>query len=186
MNCSPRCRLSLATVRTGDPAITNWLPFRWAGFRQTTRYTIRSRTSASWTTSGAAPGQCAHRRSQGHQSLRSTATSEPVRLSTVPERTRQADIRAPAHPVPVQRPVSRGARCTHHSEKNAAIFIAEDEQGRAPRRRLRHLGLRLRLVLIGGGDPSLRNGGATSFLHLGGDSSFSRDCERTASTSRVP
>lgn len=145
-----------------SPAITNWLPFHWAGFKQTTRYTMRlsalSDLDAVWR------GFQANARTD----IRKATARFGLRLRPNPSLSEFLEIsRLTFARQRLQVPYSRDyvARLDDAcvARKCRKIFIAEDETGRM------HAGAYLvwdantAYYLLGGGDPALRNSGATSF-----------------------
>ncbi|WP_354687288.1 GNAT family N-acetyltransferase [Cupriavidus necator] len=144
-----------------DPGQTNWLPFAWKGFRQTTKYTYvlddLSDTEALW--HGMQHNIRAEIRKAGSrhglqvrddlgideflQLNRQVFTRQRMRLPYTDDYVRRLDAACAA----------RGVR---------KIFIAVDKTGR------RHAGVYLvwngqvAYYLMGGSDPTLRTSGATS------------------------
>lgn len=145
-----------------SPAITNWLPFHWAGFKQTTRYTMRlsglSDLDAVWR------GFQANARTD----IRKAAGRFALRLRPDPSLSEFLDVSsltfARQHlKLPYSREYVARLNDACVARNCSKIFIAEDAQGRA------HAGAYLAwdantaYYLMGGGDPALRNSGATSF-----------------------
>lgn len=145
-----------------SPAITNWLPFHWAGFRQTTRYTMQlsnlGKLDDVWS------GFQVNARTD----VRKATGRFGVRLRANPSLTQFLELakltfarQRMQMPYSDQFLAGLDAACAARNCRR--IFIAEDEQGRA------HAGAYVvwdaatSWYLIGGGDPSLRNSGATSF-----------------------
>lgn len=143
-------------------SMTNWLPFHWRGFTQTTRYTYRlpnlSNLDVVW------KGLSSNIRSD----IRKAESRFNVRLREEPtlndflELNRKTFERQ--HKTRPYSPSFVGRLDTACAERGQRrIFIAEDAEGRA------HAGCYLiwdqncAYYLIGGGDPELRNSGATSF-----------------------
>lgn len=139
----------------------NWLPFYWAGFQQTTRYTYILHTL------GDEPALWSGLRENIRTDIKKASNRFQLRIRddlTVDEflalnrmTFARQDMALPYTEAFVhkldQACVARQAR---------KIFIAEDEQGR------RHAGVYIvwdgnsAYYLMGGGDPELRNSGATS------------------------
>lgn len=146
-----------------NPRVTNWLAFHWAGFTQTTRYTYvipdLSDEAAVW---GAM-------QSKIRSDVRKAETRFGVRLAESP--TLDAFIAVNAKTFERQglsAPYADGylarldAACAERGQRR--ILLAEDAEGRV------HAGAYIvwdndrAYYLAGGGDPALRNSGATSFL----------------------
>lgn len=142
-------------------SMTNWLPFYWMGFQQTTRYTYILHTL------GDEPALWSGLRENIRTDIKKASNRFQLRIRddlTVDEflalnrmTFARQDMALPYTEAFVhkldQTCVARQAR---------KIFIAEDEQGR------RHAGVYIvwdgnsAYYLMGGGDPELRNSGATS------------------------
>jgi len=140
--------------------ITNWLPFYWCGFEESTRYTYVLLDIADhdkvW--SGFLENIRREIKKAGRQ-VRVRTDLGLARFLEVNKKTfSRQGIRLPYSPELVQ--------CidTACGDENRRIFFAEDSAGRI------HAALyiiwdeRSAYYLMGGGDPELRNSGATSLL----------------------
>ena len=143
------------------PANTNWLPFYWQGFQQTTRYTYRlpdlSDINMIWSNlreNIRSDIRKAANRFKVH--VRKDAAIEDFLALNVQTFDRQG-MALPYSPKFVQ---ELDQSCASHHARQ--IFIAEDEQGK------KHAGVYIiwdeqsAYYLMGGGDPKLRSSGATS------------------------
>lgn len=143
-------------------SLTNWLPFYWRGFSQTTRYTYRlsdlTDLEKTWTAFS----------SNIRSDVRKAINRFGIRLREEPslddllELTRKTfERQGKKMPYGADIVARLDTACGSRGQRH--IFIAEDNQGRA------HAGCYLvwddscAYYLIGGGDPDLRNSGATSF-----------------------
>jgi len=143
--------------------LTNWIPFYWSGFHQTTRYTYRLENIDSenllW------KGLSSNIRREIRKavgrfslSLRSSPTiDEFLELNELTFSRQGKDI-------PYKRDLVRRLDNSCLARGCRKIFIAEDPEGRA------HAGVYIvwdessAYYLMGGGHPSLRTSGATSFV----------------------
>jgi lipid II:glycine glycyltransferase (peptidoglycan interpeptide bridge formation enzyme) len=145
-----------------NPSVTNWLPFYWRGFQQTTRYTYRiddcSHVNAIWANLGNNIRR-EIRKAENRECLRIDAAASlddfiALYVMTFLRQSRTPSV-SPAcvkaiYDACVQRNCNR-------------IVIARDSSGRA------HAGVFLVwsdntvFYLLGGGDPSLRTSGAGAF-----------------------
>lgn len=141
--------------------VTNWLPFHWRGFAQTTRYTyvlpdLRDE-AALW---GALRENIRReiRKAEGRHGLTVRASES---LSELHDLNRKTFARQ-GRPVPYAPEVVERIDGACRSRGCRRIWIAEDGEGRA------HAGAYVvwdedsAYYLIGGGDPELRTSGATS------------------------
>lgn len=141
----------------------NWLPFHWRGFRQTTRYTYRlpalDDLDSIWT--GLSSNiRCDVRKARDRFSLvlRDSPTLEEFLDLNVMTFARQG------MKLPYSRDLVRGIETACARRMCRKILIAEDSEGRA------HAGVYIvwdensAYYLMGGGDPALRNSGATSLV----------------------
>lgn len=140
---------------------TNWLPFYWSGFTQTTRYTYRlpDLTDQKILWSGLRENiRCDIRKAEGRFGLQvRTAMGLDTFLSL---NIQTFERQGKELPYPKELVRRLDAACQQRNARQ--IFIAEDEQGRA------HAGVYIvwdensAYYLMGGGDPELRKSGATS------------------------
>jgi hypothetical protein len=143
-------------------SMTNWLPFFWRGYSQTTRYTYRLHNlndlDSIWS------GFSSNIRSD----IRKAENRFYVRLRENPTMDAFLDLveltfARQKKSLPYPRSIAHRIEQACHSRSRSKIFIAEDEKGRP------HAGCFLvwdeesAYYLIGGGDPELRNSGATSY-----------------------
>jgi GNAT acetyltransferase-like protein len=145
-----------------SPAITNWLPFHWAGFKQTTRYTMRlpelSDLDAVWR------GFQANARTD----IRKATGRFQLRLRPDPTLSDFLDVNrltfARQHmKVPYSREYVARLNAACVARNCSKIFVAEDANGRAHAAAYLVWDANAAYYLMGGGDPALRNSGATSF-----------------------
>jgi len=142
--------------------MTNWLPFYWAGFRQTTRYTYviedLSDHEAMWANLGEnARNEIRKAQSRGVAVVEDAGLDDYLAINAKSYERQQMDV--PYDEALVRRLdaacAARGAR---------TILIAKDGEGRV------HAGLYLvhdrhsTYYLMGGGDPELRGNGGSSLL----------------------
>ncbi|MNJ31920.1 GNAT family N-acetyltransferase [Pseudomonas wadenswilerensis] len=140
---------------------TNWLPFYWAGFAQTTRYTYildnLNDHTALW--------------DQFQQNIRGDVRKAEGRFSLKIRTDLDVDeflklnnlvFQRQGMKVPYSRDLVKRIDDACAERKRRAILIAEDPEGR------RHAGVYIvwdqnsAYYIMGGGDPELRNSGATS------------------------
>ncbi|HBQ25244.1 MAG TPA: methicillin resistance protein [Syntrophomonas sp.] len=144
-----------------SPDIANWLPFYWAGFGQTTRYTYRFHNledlDCIWN------GFLANirtdiRKAEKALIVRTDLTiNDFIRINSLTFKRQGMEL--PYSHNLVKRLDS--ACKTHNARK---IFFAEDAQGRIHAAIYLVWDLHTAYYLMGGGDPDLRNSGATSLL----------------------
>lgn len=140
--------------------ITNWLPFYWHGFEQTTRYTyILSDISDHDKVWG---GFLANIRTDIKKAERQVCVRTDLGLDRFLEVNEKTFVRQ-GMPLPYSPELVRriDSAC---GDENRRIFFAEDVSGQI------HAAIyivwddRSAYYLMGGGDPELRNSGATSLL----------------------
>lgn len=142
-------------------ANTNWLPFYWQGFEQTTRYTYRLPDLLDLDAVWAGFRENVRRdirkaENRFNLQVRNDVTINDFLTLNVQTFDRQGMV-LPYSPAFVQR---LDQSCAQHKARQ--IFIAEDEQGQ------KHAGVYIiwdeqsAYYLMGGGDPKLRTSGATS------------------------
>lgn len=142
------------------PEVTNWLPFYWKGFQQTTRYTYRL------TNLGEPEIICS-----GFQNKIRTDIRKAKKLGVLVERSSDIDafldvneltFQRQGTKLPYSRPYVKRLFTACQANEAGTIFLARGENGRV------HAGSFLvwndhcAYYLMGGGDPELRNSGATS------------------------
>lgn len=140
---------------------TNWLPIYWMGYKQTTRYTYRieslENTDAIW------DGFEANIRTD----IRKASNKEGVTVRTdltIDDflKLNEKVFLRQGMALPYKKDLVYKLDSAAEKNKSRKIFIAEDEQGR------HHAAVYLiwddnsAYYLMGGGDPELRNSGATS------------------------
>jgi len=143
------------------PHLTNWLPFYWQGFHQTTCYTYRFEETADpkalWDET----------RPNIRTDVRKAEKVVKVKITDDLDqflRVNRLTFERQGKPLPYAEATLRemDRQCAQRSARR--ILIAEDAQGRI------HAGVYLVTdaktvyYLMGGGDPELRNSGATSLL----------------------
>ena len=142
------------------PEITNWLPFYWKGFQQTTRYTYRITNLRDleliWS---------------GFQDKIRTDIRKAKKQGVVVERCSDIDAFLDVNELTFQRqgikfPYTRSyvKRLFSACQANEAgcIFLARGKDGRVHAGNLLVWNEHCAYYLLGGGDPELRNSGATS------------------------
>lgn len=145
------------------PEITNWLPFYWKGFQQSTRYTYRltnigDNPEVIWS---------------GFQENIRREIRKARKLDVVVERCSDVDAFLDVNELTFQRqgmkvPYSRFyvkrlfAAC--EANKAGAIFLARGQDGRVHAGNLLVWNEHCSYYLMGGGDPELRTSGATSLV----------------------
>lgn len=141
--------------------VTNWLPFYWKGFEQTTRYTYRidglEEEEAIWEDV----------QSNIRREIRKASNREGVVVRddlSIDDffSLNEMVFARQGKTLPYTKAFVKNLDAVATERKARKIFIAEDSQGR------RHAGVYLvwdsqsAYYLMGGGDPELRNSGATS------------------------
>lgn len=142
------------------PEIANWLPFYWRGFQQTTHYTYRlselSDPQSLW---------------KGFQENIRTDIRKAKRRGVTVERSSDIDALLDVNNLTFLRqgmklPYARSyvKRLFAACEKNnaGAIFLARGKDGRVHAGNFLVWNQHCAFYLMGGGDPELRNSGATS------------------------
>ena len=141
--------------------VTNWLPFHWRGFAQTTRYTYvlpDLRDEASLWANLRENIRREIRKAEGRHGLTVRGADSPAELHDLNRKT----FARQGRPVPYAPGIVDSIDRACQSRGCRRIWIAEDGEGRA------HAGAYVvwdedsAYYLIGGGDPELRTSGATS------------------------
>lgn len=146
-----------------SPYITNWLPFYWAGYKQTTRYTQRiteiSDPEALW----ASFPNSTNVRTNIRKAQKKLAVRDDLGLDKLIEIKDMAFARQGLKSSYTYDLVSKvDAACVAHNARK--MFFAEDAKGRV------HAALYLvwdpdsAYYILGGQDPSLRNSEANSLI----------------------
>ncbi|EDY85617.1 conserved hypothetical protein [gamma proteobacterium HTCC5015] len=146
--------------QTWSPDYQNWMPFYWRGFAQTTRYSYRienlSNLDEVW--GGFQAGIRSDIRKAQKQGVVVERSADLSTFLSLNEMVFKRQGRAAPHPESLVKNIDEAAA----SRNQRAIFIAADEEGRS------HAAVYLvwdqhsAYYLMGGGDPELRNSGATS------------------------
>jgi len=144
-----------------EPSITNWLPFYWKGFEQTTRYTYRiPRTAdvdAIWSETRD------NVRTDVRKSQKVVSVTETEELDDFLRLSRLTFARQ-NKTLPYSEDLVRRVDAACAQRRARTILLARDHDGQM------HAGVYLVsdkdtvFYLMGGGDPQLRNSGATSLL----------------------
>ena len=145
-----------------SPTVTNWLPFYWRGYRQTTRYTyiLNDLTNLETVWRGMA--------SKIRTDIRKAENRNAIQLKDEPSIEDFLDLneltfRRQGLAVPYSRALVRAIDKSSKSRSQSKIFMAVDPEGR------QHAAIYVvwdnetAYYLMGGGDPGLRSSGATSF-----------------------
>lgn len=139
----------------------NWLPFYWAGFQQTTRYTYRLVLEAGEAALWESLQQSIRgdiRKAEGRAGVRVRPAKDFDEFLSLNAKTFERQNRTLPYPRELVARIDAAAA----SRIARAIWIAEDAQGKP------HAGAYIvwsgdtAYYLMGGGDPELRNSGATS------------------------
>ncbi|MCG8610518.1 MAG: GNAT family N-acetyltransferase [Pseudomonadales bacterium] len=141
------------------PELTNWLPFHWQGFQQTTRYSYRLENLADlnkvWS------GFQTKIRTDIRKAQKTVTIRDDLSLDkfwNVHCMTFQRQGKIPSYGKDL---VARlHAACVAHGASK--MFFAEDTQGRIHAVVYLIWDAKSAYYLLGGGDPALRNSGATS------------------------
>lgn len=142
------------------PEITNWLPFYWNGFQQTTRYTYRLDLSHE------KDGLWA-----GFQDKVRTDIRKSIKMGIIVEESEDIDAFLAVNEktflrqgmtLPYTKSFVRSLFSGCLSHQAGKIFLARDKEGRVHAGNLIVWNKHCAYYLMGGGDPELRNSGATS------------------------
>ncbi len=148
-------------TQSWSPAVTNWLPFYWKGFSQTTAYTyvLPDLTDADRIWKGLRENirrEIRRAENRAGISVSSEASLEDfIALNAMTFARQEKDL--PYTPDYVRR---LDAACTDHGCRR--IFIARDGEGRAHSAAYLVWDAQNAYYLMGGSDPELRNSGAMS------------------------
>lgn len=142
------------------PEITNWLPFYWKGFQQTTRYTYRLANLGDpevvWS---------------GFQDKIRTDIRKAKKLGVVVQQCSDIDsfldvneltFRRQGIKLPYGRSYVKRLFAACQASEAGTIFLARGRDGRVHAGNLLVWNEHCAYYLMGGGDPELRNSGATS------------------------
>lgn len=142
-------------------SITNWLPFYWRGFEQTTRYTYvlhdLGNRDALW--SGLMENIRREIR-KAEKQVKVSCTPDPERLLRLNGMTYERQGRSSRITPNLFGRID--AACA--AKERRRFFFAEDDEGRTHAALYLVWDERSAYYLIGGGDPALRTSGATSLL----------------------
>ncbi len=142
------------------PEITNWLPFYWHGFQQTTRYTYRLDLSCErddlW-----AGFQENVRREIRKAIKRGVVIEESKDIDAFLVLNEKTFLRQGMN-LPYTKSYVRNFFSASLAHQAGKIFLARDEDGRVHAGNLIVWNKHCAYYLMGGGDPQLRNSGAMS------------------------
>ncbi len=144
-----------------SPYITNWLPFYWRGFTQTTRYTYRlyKIDDLDYVWNGfLANIRTDVRKAEKALIVRTDLTVDDfIRINTLTFERQGMEL-----PYSYNLVKRLDTVCKIHNARK--MFFAEDAQGRIHAAVYLVFDSHTAYYLMGGGDPDLRNSGATSLL----------------------
>jgi CelD/BcsL family acetyltransferase involved in cellulose biosynthesis len=144
------------------PSLTNWLPFHWAGFQQTTRYTyiLDDLSDLDAVRASAAPQLRTKLRKAEKQGIR---VEESDDIETLLELNRKtfANLEAP-RPYTEDDVRRLDAACAEHNARR--ILIARDEAGQPHAAVCLVHDHRRMYNLVGGTDPDLRGSNGTQLM----------------------
>ncbi len=147
--------------QTFAPQITNWLPFCWRGFSQTTRYTYRLSGLADQ--EGVWEGLRDSTRREIRKARNIVAVREDLDIDCFARIWSLTFSRQGAHlPVSIELLHRIDAAC--ESRRCRRMFFAEDARGRVHAAAYILWNADCAYYLMGGGDPELRNSGAGSLV----------------------
>ena len=142
------------------PEITNWLPFYWRGFLQTTRYTYRlnslENADSLWNNFQENTRREIRKAEKRGVSVEETDDIEAFLVTNEKTFLRQR------MKLPYRRDYVRRLFSACLANGAGKIFLAKGEDGRAHAGNLIVWNRHCAYYLMGGGDPELRNSGATS------------------------
>ncbi len=146
-----------------NPSMTNWLPFFWKGFTQTTRYTyvlpLISDQKKLW---GDLQENIRTDIKKAQNKYKLIIRSDLPMGDFIKLQQKTFERQNIAMPIPIELIEKLDQECTKRNIRK--MMIAVDEMGR------HHAGIYIvwdhqsAYYLMSGGDPSLRNSGATSYL----------------------
>jgi Acetyltransferase (GNAT) domain len=143
------------------PSVSNWLPFFWRGFQQTTRYTYviepLSDLAAVW------EGMSANLRRNVRNARTKLAVRDDLGLDAFLDMNEKT-FRRQGLPVPYGRDLVARFDDACSKRRCRRILFAEDPQGRVHAAAYFVWDSQAAYWLMGGGDPELRSSGATSLL----------------------
>jgi len=144
------------------PSLTNWLPFRWAGFSQTTRYTyqIPDLTDLAAVFAESRSNVRTDRRKAERQGVRVEATTDLRRFLRLSRLTFERQGLA----WPFGTATVHALLTTAQQRGALEVLIAVGPDGADQAGAVLAFDARMTWYLVGGGDPDQRNSGATSLL----------------------
>lgn len=144
------------------PSLTNWLPFHWEGYEQTTRYTyvIEPDTDLDTLRAGAAPQLRTKLRKAEKAGIRVELTDDVDVLLSLNEKT-FAHLGTP-RPYAEADVVRMVKACAAHDART--MLVASDESGRPHAVVCLVHDPKCMYNLVGGTDPDLRNSAATQLM----------------------
>ena len=142
-------------------SMTNWLPFYWKGFEQTTRYTYLLDDLSSLDRIWAGfRGNIRREIKKAEQRVEVSVTDDPSTLLSMVTRTYARQEKRVPFPVDLLLRIDQACR----ARDVRRILVARGDDGRAHAAMLLVWDPRAAYYLIGGADEALRNSGAQSLL----------------------
>jgi lipid II:glycine glycyltransferase (peptidoglycan interpeptide bridge formation enzyme) len=143
------------------PSITNWLPFYWRGYKQTTRYTYitdcNKNLDAAW--------------DETRENIRTDIrkAQKTVEVVDTPDidrflRVLKTTFQRQGKPLPYTEEVVRRVESACEKQNVRKMLFAQDAEGQTHAAVYLVWDAKSVYYLLGGGDPALRNSGATSLL----------------------
>lgn len=160
VECIPN---NIVYVQNWQCSTSNWMPFYWAGYAQTTRYTYRldlSKPESQLRAELSKKTRWSVKTAQdrfGITASRTTAVDDLLRLNEAA--FRRQDLAAPYPSALVHRVFAAG-----ETLGAAEVWIAHDQEGRAAAGALIVRDAQSAYYLIGGADPNLRATGAQNLV----------------------
>lgn len=148
-------------VQSWHPSVQNWLPFYWKGFRQSTRlsYALSDLSDADALWAGLQSNiRREVKKARARFGVRITQDESPDRLYALLQKTYMRQNRS----VPYTYDLLKGVLSACRDRGCTVVLIAEDEDKNAHAGALLVWDRNRAYYLVGGGDPDLRNSGATS------------------------